>query len=427
MVEKKYGRAAEPATRKILMENALSLVVLQAANYVLPLLTLPYLARILRPEQFGLIALAGAVTQYFMMATDYGFNFSATKQISVARHDPVKVREIFSAVLSLKIVFSAVGVAVFSGIIFSFAKLRADWPIYLFAYGMVIGNALFPLWFFQGIEQMKYITVLNIAGKTAFTLAIFFFVHSHHDYWAVPLITSCGGILTGLAALWLVHKQFSVGFARPSAQSLAYQLREGWQVFVSTLAMNVYTTSNVVILGIFANANSVAYYAGAEKIIGAAQRLMVPIAQAVYPRISYLSRHSPQQAVALLKKITRGVAAGTFIISGVIFVFADTIVNVLLGGHFVESIPILRILACLPFVIGVASMYATVFLVGFGYTREWSRIIAGGALVDIVLIIFFVGIFRWSHIGISVGWVAAEVVILLMSYTTYRKKVQAYR
>ena len=162
-IKKTYGMA-KPHERKTVLHNFASLSVLQAITYLLPVLILPYLFRVIGPEKFGLIAFAQAFVQYFMILTDYGFSISATKEISLCQHDRAEISKVFSSVMMVKIALAVVSLILLGCIVYFVPKFRDDWMVYVLSFGAVLGNTLFPVWFFQGTEKMRYIADLNIAG-----------------------------------------------------------------------------------------------------------------------------------------------------------------------------------------------------------------------------------------------------------------------
>jgi len=208
-----------------LIENYFFLAALQATNFLIPLIILPYLVRVLGMERFRLIAFAQAFTQYFIIITDYGFNLSATREISICRGDHKRVSVIFCSVMVIRFALLVVCAIVFFAIISGFSKFQIEWELYLFSFGLVVGNILFPVWFFQGMEKMKYITYFNLSSKIVSLVAILFFIQRASDYLYVPLINSVGLWFSGLASLLLIKNQFKVGFILPSRKNLTKYFR----------------------------------------------------------------------------------------------------------------------------------------------------------------------------------------------------------
>ena len=180
----------EPHEGKRILHNVASLSSLQAITYILPIVILPYLFRTIGPEKFGLIAFAQAFVQYFMILTDYGFSVSATKEISLCHDDINKMSKIFAAVMMIKTLLMTLSFFVLAAIVCFIPKFRGDWMVYAVSFGAVIGNTLFPIWFFQGTEKMKYIAKLNIIGELIYAFCIFAFINGPQDYLKVALINS---------------------------------------------------------------------------------------------------------------------------------------------------------------------------------------------------------------------------------------------
>jgi len=394
--------------------------VLQIANYILPLITLPYLARVLGPEKFGLIAFSQAFIGYFIILTDYGFNLSATRDISINRGNKEKVSEIFSSVMMIKFFLLLLALGIMSVIIFAFEKFRQDWKMYYLTFGMVLGQVLFPVWFFQGMERMKYITFLNILSKLIFTISIFIFVRKAEDYLYVPLLNSLGFIVAGVLGLWIALKDFGIEFKIPSWKEIKHQLKEGWYIFISTVAVSLYTTSNTFILGLFANNAIVGYYSAAEKIIKAIQGLSNPISQTIYPHVSKLMHESREFGIKFLRKITFLIGGFNLVLSLSIFIFADLIVKIVLGAQYTESVIVLKILAFLPFIIGLSNVFGIQTMLTLNFKKAFSKILISASFLNLVLA--FILVPSLKHIGISISVLISEIFVTLSMFIFLRSK-----
>jgi len=410
-----------PDNKKRVLANFFSLSFLQAANYLLPLVTLPYLVRVLGAEKFGLVSFAQAFIQYFALLTDYGFNLSATREISIYREDSQKISKIFCSVILIKFILMILSFVVLYLIVFSFGRFKNDWQIYFLTFGMVVGQVLFPVWFFLGMEKMKYITFLNIVAKIVFTVLIFLSIKNVSDYIYVPLVNSLGFIIAGILGLWIVFKNFGVNFKLPAIEDIKHQFTSGWHIFISTIAISLYTASNTFILGLFTNNTFVGYYAAGDKIVRMAQSFQMPLAQACYPYISKLSFDSIVQGLKFIRKSLPIIGFSTFLLSTGLWVAAPSIVNLVLGKEFTESISVVRIQGYIPFIVGLSTVYANFFLLGFGYTKTWYRIMLTAGTVGLVGGVVFVYFFQMKHIGMSINALLTEVIVLVLSYSAYAR------
>lgn len=406
--------------KKRLISNFFSLSSVQFVNYVLPLITVPYLVRVLGPEKFGLIAFAQAFIQYFVLITDYGFNLSATREVSVSRNDKEKVSEIFSAVMLIKTALMISSFLVLTILVFSISKFKEEWLIYVLTFGRVLGNVLFPVWIFQGMEKMKQMSVLNLLSKAIFTVAIFIFIKSKGDYIYIPLINSLGFVVAGLLSLWIVIRRFGVKVKIPTRAGIKHEVKEGWHIFVSTIVMSFYTVSNTFILGLFTNNTVVGYYSAGEKIVRAVQGVIIPVSQTIYPHISKLASESIESALTFIRKIIKLVGIPAFILSLALFMFAPQITDIILGKQFKESISVIHILAFLPLLVGLSNIFGVQVMLNFGLKKIFTKIIIMASFVNILLALILV--VPLQYIGISISLLFTEIFVTFFMFLVLQKR-----
>ncbi len=398
------------AEYKKIIENIVSLTGLQFASYILPLITLPYLTYVLGPDKFGLTQYAISLITYFQMFTDYGFNLSATRELAIVREDKKKVSEIFSTVMFIKLMLTVVSFVALLAIVTFIPKFSNDADVYLLTFGIVVGYVLFPTWLFQGMEYMKYTSILNIIGKVIFTVFIFVFIHQSSDYLLVPIINSFGYIVVGVLGIYISLTRFDIDLSLPSVENIKYHLREGWHVFLSTIAINMYTTTNTFLLGLLTNNTLVGYYSIAEKIITAANGLFNPISQAIYPFISRsVNNEDKNSNVLRIRKLTKLAAVLGAVFSLGIFVFADLIISILFGPQYSSSILVLRILSIIPFMVSLSNIFGIQTMLTFNYKRAFSRVVLMGGILDIILGIILITLF--NEVGIAISFAVTETFI----------------
>ena len=390
--------------KRRLFENFISLFVLQGANYILPLITFPYLVRVLGAEKFGLIAFAQAFVQYFIVLTDYGFNLSATKEVSVNRDNKEKLSEIFFSVMFIKLALLFLSFFIMSVIVFSFDKFRKDWLVYYLTFGIVIGQTLFPVWFFQGMEKMKYITALNITSKILFTIFIFVFIHSVSDYIYVPLIYSLGFITGGLLGIFFVFRNFNIKFALPGTRQLLKYLKDSSHFFLSRVSVSVYTSTNAFILGIFTDNKMVGYYSIAEKLYTSLQQLFHPLLNALYPYVAY------EKKVSTYKKIFKLAVLVNIILVVFLFIFSPEIISLIFGNGLEVSVDVFRILLICGVVVVPSILIGYPFLAALGFTGYANYSVVFGSIFHVI------GLFLLILLGLVNVYSVALMVFFTESF-----------
>lgn len=412
-------RMAGRHERKTVLKNFASLSVLQAITYILPIVILPYLFRTIGPEKFGLIAFAQAFVQYFMILTDYGFTISATREISLCQNEHAKVSEIFSSVMLAKLVLALVSLLIMGVVVYFVPKFRSDWMVYALSFGAVVGNTLFPVWLFQGTEKMKHIADLNILGGVLFAILIFALVRKPADYLMVPLISSAMFLLTGIMAQYTVFKKLGISFRIPGYKTLKQQLEAGWNIFISNLAINAYTTTRTFTVGLLTNNTLTGYYAIAERIAGLCQTFpLTSFSQALFPRLSKIFRKNKKRALEFTERIQYITVRISLVCLPVIYLLAHYIVRLICGGDYPEVVLTLRLL--LVAVLFVSSnAFRVQFLLVCGKTHIYSRIHVMMAMVGLPMI--FLLIYSFSYVGAAIATIMIEAGIFMVTYITVRR------
>ncbi|MBF8964579.1 flippase [Pontibacter sp. FD36] len=401
-------------SKKQLYKNFLALLVLQGSNYIIPLITLPYIIRTLGPDKFGLIAFAQAFIQYFIIITDFGFDLSATRQISINRHDKQKVSKIFTSVLIIKISLFALGLLIFLPLIHYMPDFSAEKELLMWFYLSVLAQALFPIWLFQGLETMKYITYLNIISKVIFNSLILLFIKSEAEYILYPVLQSTTSLAASVLGIIIVIGSLQVRFSKVSKADLIIQIKEGWYIFISNVTISLYTVSSAFVLGLFFNNRIVGYYSSAERVVKAFQGLLSPVTQAIYPHVSNLFNTSRKDAIIFLRKATLLVGVFTFTLSAGLFFASDLIVDYLFKDAYEESKLVLRILAWVPFIVAMSNIFGIQTMLNLKYRKQFFRILLICSAIHLAIVVVLG--YNFMHIGVATSVLFTEALIAIMMY-----------
>lgn len=401
----------KPPLADRLRDNVLSLSALEAGNYLLPLIALPYLVRTLGGEHYGLMVFAQAFIQLFVVFTEYGFNKSATRELARHRQCDEQVAAIFGSVMLAKVGLGLLSLVLLAALVAAVPLFRADWELYALGSLAVIGNVLFPIWLFQGMERMKYITFLNLGARLIGVMALFIFVHTPDDYRLALAIQAGAGVLGGVASLIVAMRVLNVRWKTPSMAEVKVRLLTGWHYFLSVAAGSLYTDGAIFVLGLVANPTIAGYFNAAYKLVYAVVRLFHPLILAFYPRVNHLAATSQEHAMRFIRRAVRWLAPVALVVSLVIYLLADPLISVLYGAELRPAAEVMRWMAPLPFIITLNNMLGIQIMLSFGWERQYSRILLSCGIVSVLASIPLA--YVSGAAGTAMGLVATEAVILL--------------
>lgn len=327
-----------------MVSNFSFLAIISLANKFLPLLVIPYIVRTIGVEKYGVIMFAQAVMMYFQITTKYSFELTATKFISFNRENLEKVSHYFWNVIATQILLFLIALLVFLAIFFSFERFYVEKEVFLFSFLMVFTTIWAPMWFFQGIEEMKYIAIFNIIARVVYTVAIFIFIQEESDYIWIPLINSLSFLIVGIYVINFVRTKFNVRFRKPSLAQMKILLKEGSHIFFSNMSVILYTTTNTVLLGLMTNYTMVGIYSLAETIFGAYSQIIKIYSTVVYPHLArYADNISKLYSQA--RKFLKLYIVILFFASIFLFLISGITIELLFGEGHEKSVFVLQILA----------------------------------------------------------------------------------
>lgn len=340
---------------KTVFANFGYLSLLQIAGYVFPLLTMPYLARVIGADGFGKIAFASAIVVWIQTISDWGFNLTATRDVAQNRADKEKVSRIFSNVLWARCLLT-----VFSGLLLLIAVvavpyLRENADIIFVTFLLVPGHILFPEWFFQAIEKMKYTTTFNLLIKLVFTIAVFIFIHEKEDYIIQPLLSTIGFLLCGIGALFLILKKWGYTLYRPQWSEIARTIKGSTDIFINNLMPNLYNSFSVMLLGFFGGATANGLYDGGNKFPTIFYNFQSVLSRAFYP---FLSRRPDKHHFYAKLNV------GSALIGAIILILlSPLVIKIMLGDEFEKSVIVMQILSFSVVFLAMDYTYGTNFLI----------------------------------------------------------------
>ena len=402
MVQKRYSK---------LIENIFSLLTLRVLEYVLAFILVPYLIRTLGPMNFGAIAFMQGIMEYFRIFVDYGYSLTAPKEIAQAEGDiKCLFSKYFYGKLILLIGVTITFVCIYQLQYYIFGK-SINILLFEVMYFGIIGNLLFPVWFFQGIQQMRYITILNMCGRLISMVGIFLLVKSPDDYILSAFLQSCTPLIAGVFSIFWLLRNYKGIFSFPKLSDVMTSYKEGWTIFVSSLAINLYTATNVVVLGMFVDNTIVGYYSAADKLINCIRRGISAVSEAIYPFVSKMIKSDMQEALMFIRK-----QLGAYIILGTIgctllFVYANEIVMFLIGPVYLETVDILRVLSFIPLVVAISTVFGAEIMLPINMYNTYSRVLISAAIFSLMII--FPLCYWFTAVGAAMTMLVTEVFITI--------------
>lgn len=396
------------------LNNLSWLFVLNFSNTIIPYFTFPYITRVLLPSGYGRLSFALSFIAYFQTIIDYGFNLTGARLIAQNENSTNKISNIYSSILLTKGIFFVLLVPLIVAIP-NFSSQFSEYRtlIYILLI-MVFSNVLMPTWLFQGLQKMKFMTIVSLVIRIIFLFSVFTFIKSPNDIYLYTLIYSISFLLISLSSLLIIRFKLLIKLTKVSVHDLKNVIIDGFYVFTSSIVIRIMGSTGVIVLGLFHSSVYTGYYSGISKIDQVITMLFYPIGQALFPIICQNYDDSFKKGLNLTVKTAKVIVPLFIIPTIILIIYRDLVVNMVLGPSYSNAADILIFMSFLPILSIISNFMGTQVLVASGHTKEYSRAFLKGSLISILLFLLFG--YYFSLWGVAIAAVLGSFFNLIFLY-----------
>lgn len=403
--------------------NGLTLAILHSAGNFAILLSIPYITRVLGPNEWGITAWVQIILGYFVIIIDWGFTWSGTARVGAVKNDQREYSRILFSSWVVQILLAMMSIAAFLLICLFVPGFQA---FAMFGSLWLLSVALFPAWFAGGMERIQQIALIQFCTKFSALPLVFLLVKQEGDGPFVIAATAFGALAGSIAGIFWMTRNIELNWAWPDFDSLAEEFRHGRSVFFSRVWMTLYTSLIPTILGTVTSSVSVGYYMLADRIRAGIMSFLNPIIYAIIPRISHLFSINDRASIPLLKKSILVLTIVSAAFSIIIFTNAELIIRNISGPEYTDAVGVLKIFSVLPIVVTMSNIISQLILIPKSYSHYYSRYTFYGAVLALISVVPFVKYFDIN--GAALSMVAAELLTFVCFCTVaWKLRVEIFQ
>ena len=399
------------ANAKTLTKNFSALAVLQAMRYLIPFIVLPYVTPIIGVTHFGEIAVAYAIALIFQTVVNFSFDFIGARDVARNREDMGKVSEIVSTILCARIVLYVIAFVLLGGIVLAVPKFREIWPLILISVATAFFSMNVSEWFFQGIEKMEHITIVNVISRVVYIVLIFTFIKEREDYLLYPIFNLLGFVMASMYSIVMMTRRYKCRLHIPPFSKILDSFKIGKDLFVNQVCMSLCINLPNILLGTISGSAAAGLYDAAGKLHNAGKHSIDVLNRTFFPFLSrQMDKHTGYRRINFFFSLLLAV---------LLFFLAPLLIRLLYSDEFLPAIPLLRILAVSVFFTGISSAYGVNYLLLIGREKLLRNITLTVTLLGVVL--FVVLTYLYSTVGAAVAVVILNVAFALSYFTAARR------
>lgn len=402
--------------QKSLKLNAIWNFIYTGTNMFFPLLTAPYVSRVLGASNLGQVDFAKSFVQWFVVFATFGISTYGVRAISQVRDQRDKMSEVFSELFIVNFIFSVLSVIIYFVIIFNNSNFLDELSLFIVMSLSIVLNAVNIDWFYQGIEEYNYITVRNFIIKVISLIVIFVFVRDSDDYLVYGLVSVLG--LGASGVLNVIHSQNYTDFTLKKLE-IGKHIKPMGVFFLITFIINIYTNLDRTLLGFISTSSSVAFLTRAKSVTSMGASVSNSIASVTMPRASYYLKSDMKSYEKLINEVPKYMMILTIpMVVGISFLSPE-IMYILGGDDFLDASTLLAVISIVIVLSSLSTFLQNQILVPSGNERYGliSSIIS--SVVSIALNIILIP--RYGYMGAGVALVLAEFSAVLSRFAFIKR------
>ena len=370
-----------PLSLRAVVKNAGWLSLIQVLNYAIPALTLPVVTRAFGPNIYGILAVLNAFATYVGVLTSYGFNIVGPRAIIASRECTIALSKTVSAFITAQFVIGVFATSLFcAGVSFG----PFDQELQLVASVVAIQAAttsLAPQWVFIGLERMRHFALVQLIARGVASALILILIRYPDDLLLYVSINCIAAVSIFILSLIALHR-YGIHWYTPAIGAVWSVVAQASRLFFSTASISLYTTTNVIIVAFIVGPVGAGAFALADRVRVVAGTLIAPLTDAFYPFVCRIAgRRETHQEGWVKRFVFRSVIILATMISLALFAFAPFIIWLVGGNSFEESVPVLRILAFLPFIIALSNTFGKQTMLPLRMDREYTWVVFYAAML----------------------------------------------
>lgn len=401
-----------------LVRNSFWLYLLQAFNTVIPLLTLPYVTRILGADSYGVFSFALNIITYFQVLVEYGFNLTGVKKVAYIRENGgnrKKLLNLYSTILCSKLILTSISIIVIGIIsLFLIKSVQLIFSLWLL-FTIVLGTALQQNWFFQGVQNVKYITIITMISRTITTILIFVFMKDKDQVALYSFLFGVSYLLSGIMSLHIIKKIIGKPFQIPSMTEIKQEIKDGWDVFTTNAFSKIFGGIGITFLGLFHTSYDVGVFSAIQKISSMLILIYQPIGQIIFPYMASFFAKDFNRAKLVSKKLIQIINVVILPLILIISFFSKSVLGFLYGEEFMPFYILLIIQLVWCYFSILNNVFGIQLLVASGNEKIYSRVYRLCMYISVLLNLCLT--YYFSNLGATLSLMISEIMLSVLLFS----------